>query len=215
MPRPSNAAARSPAAEAAIAPDGSLSLDGSLALDGSLSLNDLDSASGFERVVARYQSVVFAICLRLLGHRQDAEDMTQETFQRFYRYRSRWDPNRPIEPYLKTIAGNRCRTLMAKKGRRHQSLAAAAELATTEDEQQTAARWLSEELQQALADLPANHRRAFELFHLHSMAYAEIAETLGCPLGSVKTWVHRARTRLIETLCEREVIHTRSGRAAS
>lgn len=164
------------------------------------------AAFSFEHVVSQYQSMIFGLCLRLLGHRQDAEDMTQETFSRFYRYQKHWDPQRPLGPYLRTIAGNRCRTLMSRRGRRLQSLETAAEPQTIADDQARRAAWLNEELKLALTSLPEKQRRAFELFHGEAMAYAEIAEALDCPLGSVKTWVHRARGALIEHLRDRDVI---------
>lgn len=173
----------------------------------------------FESVVRDYQSMIFGLCLSLLGHRQDAEDMTQETFSRFYRYRKNWDPTRPLGPYLRTIAGNRCRTLLSRRGRKPQSLEATEEPRTVADDHDRRAECLREELKLALAELPEKQRRAFELFHVHAMPYAEIATTLGCPLGSVKTWVHRARTSLIEHLRSREVIaaskRSKQGRAAS
>jgi RNA polymerase sigma-70 factor (ECF subfamily) len=71
---------------------------------------------------------------------------------------------------------------------------------------------LREELERALNQLPEGHRRAFQLFHEQSLSYAEIAETLGCPLGTVKTWVHRARSRIIAELVERQVVTTVHGR---
>ena len=47
---------------------------------------------------------------------------------------------------------------------------------------------------------------AFELFHERGMNYTEIALQLDCPVGTVKTWVHRARSRLIDQLLDREVV---------
>ena len=71
--------------------------------------------SAFARLVHRHHQLVFKVCLRILGHRQDAEDATQETFSRVARYLHRWDSSRPLEPWLVTIAGNRSRSLLAKK----------------------------------------------------------------------------------------------------
>ena len=65
---------------------------------------------------------------------------------------------------------------------------------------------LREELDLALAQLSGRQRRAFELFHGESLSYAEIAERLECPLGTVKTLVHRARSGLIDQLRSRNVI---------
>src|SRR3954470_23785192 len=52
-------------------------------------------ASAIQRLVDRYHSDVFGLCVRLLQHRHDAEDVTQEVFLRIFRSLKRWDSNRP------------------------------------------------------------------------------------------------------------------------
>ena len=61
----------------------------------------------------------------------------------------------------------------------------------------------------ALDTLRAQYRQAFLLFHQHEMSYAEIAESLQCPIGTVRTWIHRARRELIRFLQAREVVESR------
>ena len=56
---------------------------------------------------------------------------------------------------------------------------------------------LAEEVELALGTLRAEYRQAFLLFHQQELSYAEISAALDCPLGTVKTWVHRARRELI------------------
>ncbi|WP_218933785.1 RNA polymerase sigma factor [Rubripirellula lacrimiformis] len=164
----------------------------------------------FDKLVGRHHSLVFRVCLRMLGHRQDAEDATQETFSRMARYLSRWDQRRPLEPWLVTIAGNRCRSLIAGKQRRH-VFPLADDPATTSAAEQQNADQLAEEVGLALAQLPAEQRMAFELFHQQSMGYADIAAKMGRPVGTIKTWVHRTRNHLIESLCQREVLSANGG----
>jgi RNA polymerase sigma-70 factor (ECF subfamily) len=69
-----------------------------------------------------------------------------------------------------------------------------------------AANQLAEEVQLGLEQLRPEYREAFVLFHEHELSYAEIATSLECPLGTVKTWVHRARKELIRHLQRRAVI---------
>ena len=69
-----------------------------------------------------------------------------------------------------------------------------------------AAKNLAEEVELALADVRSEYREAFVLFHEHELSYAEIGAILDCPLGTVKTWVHRARKELIERLQRRGVV---------
>lgn len=160
--------------------------------------------SAFAKLFGRHHSLVFSVCLRILGHRQDAEDATQETFSRMAQYIDRWDPSRPLEPWLVVIAGNRSRSMLARK-RRHQPLSASVEPISTEADARSAADSLREEVALALSQIPEPQRRAFNLFHEHSLSYAEIAVELNCPIGTVKTWVHRARNNVVRHLQNREV----------
>jgi RNA polymerase sigma-70 factor (ECF subfamily) len=159
----------------------------------------------FRKLMGRYHSLVFGVCLRILGHRQDAEDATQETFSRVARYLHRWDSQRPFEPWLVAIAGNRCRSLLARRRAFH-TLSTTMEPISRDGLDQRAEETLREELSLALQQVPECQQIAFRLFHEQSLSYAEIAEALNCPLGTVKTWVHRARAKIIEQLLEREVV---------
>jgi RNA polymerase sigma-70 factor (ECF subfamily) len=68
------------------------------------------------------------------------------------------------------------------------------------------ARRLAEELQLALEAVRGEYRSAFLLFHQQQMSYAEIAESLHRPVGTVKTWVHRTRREVIQRLSQRGVL---------
>ena len=164
-----------------------------------------EDENAFAKLFGHHHSLVFSVCMRMLGHRQDAEDMTQETFSRLAQYFHRWDSSRPLEPWLVTIAGNRCRTLLQKR-KKHQTLTPGIEPITQESINQNAAESLQEELELALLQIPEQQRLAFNLFHQRSMSYGEIAKEMGCPIGTVKTWVHRARTSVNMQLREREVV---------
>lgn len=164
-----------------------------------------DDPQAFATLFGRHHSLVFNVCLRILGHRQDAEDVTQETFSRLAKYLDQWDSRRPLEPWLVRIAGNCSRTFLARRRVCH-PLSVSTEPTSEAGRGEQAADSLREELRLALSQLPEKHRRAFELFHEHSLSYAEIAEQLHCPVGTVKTWVHRARNDVIEHLRHREVI---------
>ena len=157
-------------------------------------------------LVERFQARVFALCFRMLGQRQDAEDVAQETFVRALKSLHRWDAEREFEPWLLAIAGNRCRTALSTKKRRPH-LASLVEPHPDRAPEEEPARCLAEEVRLALGELRHEYRQAFVLFHEHQMSYAEIGETLGRPLGTIKTWVHRARKEMIDFLERRGVTH--------
>jgi RNA polymerase sigma-70 factor, ECF subfamily len=152
-----------------------------------------------------YQGPVFGLCYRMLGQRQDAEDAAQETFVRAFRSLKRWDSTREFLPWLLAIAGNRCRTCLAQRMRRPHILTLAEPLADRKPSASPAGH-LTEEVQRALRRLREDYRLAFLLFHQQELSYAEIGAALNCPLGTVKTWVHRARRELGEMLRKREVV---------
>jgi len=135
----------------------------------------------------------------MLRHHQDAEDMAQETFVRALKSLTQWDRQRPFLPWLLAIAGNRCRTLLSRRMRRPATAALVEEPADRDDGDEPARR-LAEEVSLAMNSLRDEYRQAFVLFHEQELSYAEIGAALDCPIGTVKTWVHRARRELIERL---------------
>ena len=100
--------------------DATPSIDGScgaiLESNASLARRIMAQENGaFTLLVERYHDFVFRICFAILRHRQDAEDATQDTFSRVAKYLDRWDPRRPLEPWLATVAGNRSRSHLARR----------------------------------------------------------------------------------------------------
>lgn len=162
-------------------------------------------ARAITALVDAFRDQVFGLCFRMLGHRQDAEDMTQEAFVRALRSLDRWDSQRDFKPWLLAIAGNRCRTLLATRLRRPASTTEVDQLPDRGPDARRTSQ-LAEELQRALDALRPEYRQAFVLFHSQQLSHAEIAEVLDCPIGTVKTWVHRARLELAEKLRQRGVV---------
>jgi RNA polymerase sigma-70 factor (ECF subfamily) len=171
-------------------------------VDGCLA-GDQSAVSDF---VSRYQGPIFGLCYRMLAHRQDAEDMAQETLVRALRALGQWDRDREIMPWLLSIAGNRCRSLLATRKRRPVN-GPLVEYAAAEADRDDAAKNLYEELELALKRVRPEYRQAFMLFHEQELSYAAIGEILACPLGTVKTWIHRARKEVIEDLRQRNVLN--------
>src|SRR5262249_15779196 len=62
------------------------------------------------------------LCVRLLRHRHDAEDVTQEVFLRVFRSLRGWDATRPLKPWIISIAVNRCRTRLTQRSRRPEAV---------------------------------------------------------------------------------------------
>ena len=159
----------------------------------------------FGQLIERFKGQVFGLCYRMLGQREDAEDATQETFVRVAKNLHRWDQDRAFEPWLLTIAGNRCRTRLSKRMRRPSSISLDYPI-QDESHSHDEADLLAEEMQLALKNIRQEYKTAFLMFHQKEMAYADIAQQMDVPLGTVKTWVHRARREMIFRLRKRGVI---------
>ncbi|TWT73189.1 RNA polymerase sigma factor [Allorhodopirellula solitaria] len=155
----------------------------------------------FAEIFKRHRDLIYRVCLRYVGHHHDAEDMTQETFRRAAAAISRVDSQRPIEPWLVTIAANRCRSFLSRR-QGDRSIGSLEETKVTSDRKHDHADRLSlgEQLDLALQRLPANQRHAFELIHQRELTYPEAARVMGRPMGTVKTWVRRAKRGLQDTL---------------
>jgi RNA polymerase sigma-70 factor (ECF subfamily) len=156
-------------------------------------------------LVERFRGPVFGLCYRMLGQRQDAEDAAQETFVRVLKNLHRWDSARDFLPWLLAIAGNRCRTALSAR-RRRPIAEPMVELVADDAPDRRGADHLAEEVRLALAGLRSEYSQAFLLFHDQELSYAEIAQAMDVPLGTVKTWVHRARRALIDQLRRRGAI---------
>ena len=156
-------------------------------------------------LVERYRARVFGLCYRMLNHRQDAEDMVQETFVRVLKSLRHWQQHRPFEPWLLAIAGNRCRTLLAARGRRP-TMSPLVEHLPDERPSSQPGDELMEEVWLVLLQLRKEYRQSFLLFHEQQLSYAEISAAMDCPIGTAKTWVHRARRDLAKGLRSRRVI---------
>ena len=162
--------------------------------------------NAMRQLVNRYQGQVFGLALRMLGNRDDAEDIAQEVFLRVFRSLHRWDSDRDFRPWLLAITGNRCRTLLATRSRRPTPGSFIEDNLPDGSPDPDAERHLREEVDRALDQLREEYRQAFLLFHEQELSYAEIAESLDCPVGTVKTWIHRARGELARELCRRGVV---------
>lgn len=159
--------------------------------------------SAFTELFRRHRELVYRVCVRWLGHHQDAEDVTQETFRRVAASIQSWDRSRPIEPWLTTIAGNRCRSFLAKQ-RSKPRLAGIDETQTLIAPVDSPASGVQadQSLIDAMASLPASSRHAFELVHFDGMSYEQASNVMGHPAGTIKTWVHRARLQVIRRVRE-------------
>ena len=167
--------------------------------------------TSFARLVELHKRVVYGLCMRLLQDAEDARDAAQETFVRAWTAIGTYDAAQPFAPWLLRIARNHCIDVVRRRipagrkveldaepaeGERHELADPAAAPADVALEKAQIARGLGV----AVAALPPNYREVIHLFHVEHMSYKEIAITMEVPIGTVMTWLHRARAKLRDML---------------
>jgi RNA polymerase sigma-70 factor (ECF subfamily) len=163
-------------------------------------------AHQFEAFVRRYQDMVFATAVRLLGNPSDAEDVSQTVFLRAFQRFDAIGSSPAAAGWLKTVTRNACLNHLSRYRARWR-LFSELELPDGEDpepavEQTAEADDVArhEQLEEALRRLPDHQRVPLVLFHFEDASYQEIAETLGVSVGKVKTDIHRGREALRKLL---------------
>jgi len=158
--------------------------------------------AAFAALVHRHAGAVFGFVLRRVRDRALAEDLTQETLLRAWRGRETYrGGDERMRGWLLAIAGNVVRDQARMRARRvAESPADAAGDLAAEGSDPAVRHEHAESIQRlriALAALPENHREMFLLRERDGLSYKEIAEVLGCPVGSVMSGLARARERLM------------------
>lgn len=173
----------------------------------------------FNALVEFYQRQVYNLCLRMVGSAA-AEDVAQETFIAAYRRLGTFRGGN-FRAWLLRIAANLSRDeLRRRRGRPATSLEAALATGPVADVPSSAAgpedealrREIALHLQQGLATLPPEQRLAVILRDVHGLSYEELAVTLACSLGTVKSRIARGRARMRQYLMERRELLPRQFR---
>lgn len=130
--------------------------------------------------------------------------MVQEVFLRVFRSLKRWDAERPLQPWIMGIAVNRCKTWLGNRARRPNLVEYLHDVAVSPPQGDVDE--LSAEIQKGLAEMRWEYRSVFVMFHEQSLSCEEIGQALGKPVGTVKTWLHRARQEMLERLKRRGMV---------
>ncbi len=161
----------------------------------------------FEVLIERYRLELFHFLARFLGDRTSADDIFQEAFIQVHISAGTFDTSRRFKPWLFTIAANKARDHLRKNKRQK-----AASLSASVDQHQDGGQAFidlmeadlplpQEKAQQketgqivrdVVSSLPEHLREVLLLAYFNRMAYREIAENLGIPLGTVKSRLHAA-----------------------
>jgi len=169
----------------------------------------------FRELVRRYQRPVFSLIYRMVRDREIAEDLAQETFIKVLNAIDSYRPEHKFSSWIFKIANNAAIDHLRRREPDLLSLDGAPDAVSAERQAATAlqigdmgespldeleARELGSHIETAIARLRPEYRACILLRHVEGRAYEEIATILDLPLGTVKTYIHRARAELREIL---------------
>lgn len=155
-------------------------------------------AEAWEPLVQAHQETVFRLSYLLLGDPDDAEDIAQETFLRAWKHLRRFDPSRPLRPWLLSIASNLASNRRRSAGRYVSALMRAFrdEPRAVTPEEKSAQHIEASNLWKAVQNLSAPDQQIVYLRYFLDLSVAETAEVLQIPEGTVKSRLSRALEKL-------------------
>ena len=178
------------------------------------------SEKAYRELLDRYQRPVFSLIYRMVRDREKAEDLAQETFVKVFNHIDSFNPKYKFSSWIFKIASNLSIDHLRRKEPETISIDGSRNAQTPDQVEATRitvesrdenpeefliAKELGQEIEQAIGKLRAEYRTAILLRHVEGRPYEEIAEIMDIPLGTVKTYIHRARGELREALAHLRV----------
>ncbi|HKY20211.1 MAG TPA: sigma-70 family RNA polymerase sigma factor [Vicinamibacterales bacterium] len=163
---------------------------------------------GFEADALRHLDSLYGTALRLTRNEADAQDLVQDTYVKAFKSEKQFTPGTNLKAWMFTILHNTYRNRRRDSGRDPVEIdSARMEVAAPVDpaaspEEQVMRDVMAPELQAALDALPEAFREAVWLRDVEEFPYAEIAEMLGIPIGTVMSRISRGRRMLYDTMME-------------
>jgi RNA polymerase sigma-70 factor (ECF subfamily) len=179
----------------------------------------MTDADQFEAFVRRYQDMVFATAVRLIGSPVEAEDVAQTVFLKAFQRFETIGRSPAAAGWLKTVTTNACLNHMSRYRARWRFFSELERPGLDDSETRFEATLVStsspaldlqqdeehQQLERALGRLPDHQRVPLVLFHFENISYQAIAELLGVSLGKIKTDIHRGREALKQHLSSSHV----------
>ena len=172
--------------------------------------------SAFEALVERYERRIYAVAFRMLADQEDARDAAQDAFLRVFRALPGFQGESKFSTWIYRIVSNLC---VDKLRKRRDEAAFSLDAPFADDDgpgdgviaelPDTAIGVAAEAenaefrelVHRAVSMLPDAHRAIIVMRDIEDLSYPEIAEILGCPPGTVKSRINRARAKLREAMC--------------
>jgi RNA polymerase sigma-70 factor (ECF subfamily) len=159
----------------------------------------LGDRRAMELLYHRYKRRVFSLVQRITGP-SDAEEVAQEAFVRIFRGLARFRGDSQLSTWIYRLSVNAALSHVERRPRRTEGEDAMAHLPATE--KPAGDPYLALRLERALAALPAGYRAVLVLHDVEGLAHEEIAEIMGCRVGTSKSQLHKARAKMRDLLAK-------------
>lgn len=172
-----------------------------------------DNSERYAEIIERYQGKLFAYIYRLVGSRDEAEDLLQDVFIKAYRNLKSYDAERKFSSWIYRIAHNEAVNHIKRRSLKRfipwEDVTATKdklEMSSAEEDAQSS--WIrketSQEVDQAINRLPFKYKQVLVLRYYSDKSYEEISAILSRPVNTVGTLINRAKKKLAEELKDRK-----------
>jgi len=166
----------------------------------------------YSEIVDRYQKKLFVYIYRLIGNREEAEDLLQDVFVKAYKNLNSYDTSRKFSSWIYRIAHNESVNYIKRKSLKkfiswETIVSTKDKLDSSSEEEGADKAWIrkevSKEVNEAIGKLPFKYKQVLTLRYYSDQSYEEIAEILGRPVNTVGTLINRAKKKLAEEIKRR------------
>lgn len=162
----------------------------------------------YDEIVVRYQKKLFSYIYRLVGNKEEAEDILQNVFVKAYRNIKSFDVERKFSSWIYRIAHNEAINFLKRRNKRkfiswEDIVTSKDKIETKSEERSPIELWIREEsrleVQKALAELPEKYQKVLQLRYFSDKSYAQIGKIIKSPVNTVGTLINRAKKKLMAT----------------
>lgn len=173
------------------------------------------TSARYAEIIERYQGKLFAYLYRLIGNREEAEDLLQDVFIKAYKNLHSYDASRKFSSWIYRIAHNEAVNYIKRKSLKR--FISWEDISSTKDKLESSSTeegadnmWIRKEsikeVDEAINKLPIKYKQVLLLRYFSDKSYEEISEILGKPVNTVGTLINRAKKRLSEEMEKVEII---------
>lgn len=166
------------------------------------------SQKAFQGIVERYHPMAYSTVRGVMGDREDVEDVLQDVFIKVYKGLAGFRGDAKLSTWIYQIARNEAINARRKKippSTPAEDVVIESPARSRPDEQYRQ-KAIGEQLERFMAELDENYRLVLELRYMGEMSYAEIGDTMDLPIGTVKTYIHRAKVALKKVMARSQFV---------